>query len=329
MPGETLRSFDISWVDQPSQRYFLADRSNKGLDVWDARTDKFIGTVGGMTGIVMKNGKVDNDNSGPNGVVVTGDEAWVGDGGSKLQVVDLKTMRITDTIVTGGKTRADELDYDPKDQVIILANDADDPPFLTVISAKPGHRIIGKITVPNATDGIEQAAYNPDDGMFYVSIPEVNGIGRTGEVLVIDPNSAQVVRTLPTQWCHANGLVFGPNQNFLIGCTAHGKEGLSAQMQILNARSGGVVATVVGVGGVDEVAYSKRNNQYYAAASNGPSGHTLVVIDGTKNTLTTQVPLIGGSPHSVAASEANGHVFVPVGAPEGGCACVKVFAGPL
>jgi DNA-binding beta-propeller fold protein YncE len=329
VPGETLRSFDISWVDQASQRYFLADRSNKGIDIWDARSGSFIGNVGGMMGIVMKDGKVDNDSSGPNGVVTAGDEAWVGDGGSRIQVVNLKTMKIVDTIATGGKMRADELDYDPKNQVIIIANDADDPPFLTVVSTKPGHQIIGKITVENATDGIEQAAYNPDDGMFYVSIPEVNGVGRTGEVLVIDPASAKVTKTIPTENCHGNGLVFGPNQNYLVGCTAHGAEGLDANMQIMNARTGDAVTTVPGVGGVDEIAYSKRTNQYYGAASNGPAGHTLVVIDAAKNKFVTQVPIQGGSPHSVAVSEANGHVFVPVGAAEGGCACIKVYAGPL
>jgi len=329
VPGESLRSFDISWVDQASQRYFLADRSNKGLDIFDARTNQFVGTVGGMTGIVMKDGKVDNDSSGPNGVVTVGDEAWVGDGGSKVQVVDLRTMRIVDTIQTGGKKRADEMDYDPKDHIILVANDADDPPYLTAISTAPGHRVIGKITVENATDGIEQAAYNPDDGMFYVAIPEINGTARTGEILVIDPPSAKIVKTFPTENCHGNGLIFGPNQNFFVGCTAHGKEGMSANMQVMNARTGDVVARIMGVGGVDEVAYSKRNNQYYGAASNGPAGHALVVIDATKNTLVTQVPIMGGSPHSVAVSEANGHVFVPTGAPEGGCACIKVFAGPL
>jgi len=329
VPGESLRSFDISWVDQASQRYFLADRSNKGLDIWDARTGAFIGNVGGMTGIAMKNGKVDNDHSGPNGVVTAGDEAWVGDGGSKLHIVNLRTMKVTDTIQTGGEARADELDYDAKDGIIIVANDADDPPFLTEVSTKPGHQIIGKITVGNATDGIEQAAYNPDDGMFYVSIPEINGTARTGEVLVIDPPSAKIVKILPTEDCHGNGLIFGPNQNFLIGCTAHGKEGMAANMQVFNAKSGGLVATIPGVGGNDEIAYSKRNNQYYGAASNGPGGHVLVVIDAGKNTLTTIVPIQGGSPHSVAASEATGRVFMPVGAPEGGCACIKVFAGPL
>ena len=35
MPGATLESFDIGWVDQATNRYFLADRSNKSVDIID------------------------------------------------------------------------------------------------------------------------------------------------------------------------------------------------------------------------------------------------------------------------------------------------------
>jgi len=33
IPGNPLRSFDISWVDPRRGKYFLADRSNAGIDV--------------------------------------------------------------------------------------------------------------------------------------------------------------------------------------------------------------------------------------------------------------------------------------------------------
>ena len=33
IPGNPLRSFDISWVDPGRGTYFLADRSNAGIDV--------------------------------------------------------------------------------------------------------------------------------------------------------------------------------------------------------------------------------------------------------------------------------------------------------
>lgn len=329
VPG-LLTSYDISYVDQATQRLYIADRGNKAIDIFDAKEDKYIGRVGGMKGLAMKGGKPDNDHSGPNGVLAYGDEAWVGDGGSLLKNVNLKTMQVVDTINLGGEARADEMEYDPKDQVLIVANDADDPPFVTLVSTKPGHKIIGKITYPDATDGIEQAAYNPADGMFYLSLPEIGGEARNGAIAVIDPNTAKEVRRIATFGCHGNGLVFGPNQNMLLGCTAHGKEGMEAKFVIYNA-SGAVVATAPGAGGADEVAYSKTNNQYYAAASNNPTGHALVVIDAGTNKIVPGgiISITGGAPHSVAVNDANGHIYMPVSAKEGGCGCVIVFGGPL
>src|SRR5947207_5856301 len=64
-PAGPIDEFDIGFVDQRSQRYYLADRSNKSVDIFDAKTDKFIGSVGGFVGVAMKNGKPNNDVSGP------------------------------------------------------------------------------------------------------------------------------------------------------------------------------------------------------------------------------------------------------------------------
>ena len=47
-PAGPIDGFDISFVDQKTQRYYLADRSNKSVDIFDAKTDKFIGSVGGF-----------------------------------------------------------------------------------------------------------------------------------------------------------------------------------------------------------------------------------------------------------------------------------------
>jgi DNA-binding beta-propeller fold protein YncE len=52
----------------------------------------------------------------------------------------------------------------------------------------------------------------------------------------------------------------------------------------------------------------------------------LGVIDAKTNKLVQKIAITGGNPHSVASSEANGHVFVPVGAQNGGCGCIQVYA---
>ena len=56
-------------------------------------------------------------------------QAWAGDDDSTIKVVDLQTQKVVATISTDGNLRADELAYD-RDQVIMIGNDFDAPPFL-------------------------------------------------------------------------------------------------------------------------------------------------------------------------------------------------------
>jgi DNA-binding beta-propeller fold protein YncE len=323
-PAGPIDGFDISFVDQKTQRYYLADRSNKSVDVFDAKTDKFIGSTPGFVGVTMKNGKPDNDTSGPDGVVVVGNQVWAGDGDSTIKVIDLKTMKVVDTINTGGKTRVDEMAYDPKDQVFIGVNNAEDPPFATLVSTKKGHKIIKKIPFEDATDGAEQPAYNPGDGKFYVSIPELKKDAKKGGVAVIDPKTGDV-KMLAVDNCHPNGLAFGPGGNFALGCTADGKE-MPAVITIMNYKTGKVVKNVPEIGAADMVSYNPKAGQYYTGSRNMPGGPVLGVIDAKTNTLVDKIPIKGGNPHSVDVDHSNGHVFVPAGSANGGCGCVMVFA---
>src|SRR5579884_2697003 len=105
-PATGSWSFDISWTDHQGN-YYLADRGTKGLDIFD-KNNQFVKTIGGFTGAVLKNGKVDNDHSGPNGVLVieSRHEAWMGDGDSTIKVVDLNAGRVVASIPNGGKARA-------------------------------------------------------------------------------------------------------------------------------------------------------------------------------------------------------------------------------
>ena len=73
IPGEKLTAFDIGFVDQHTQRYYLADRSNKAIDIFDARTNTYIGRAPGFVGAIPKadGSCCNNAKSGPDGV--TGD----------------------------------------------------------------------------------------------------------------------------------------------------------------------------------------------------------------------------------------------------------------
>ena len=323
IPGEPLNSFDISYIDQATGMYYLADRSNKGIDIIDTKKGAWVGRVTGMVGFSGK-----NDSSGPNGVITAGNQAWVGDGDSTIKVIDLKSMKVVDTIKTGGKNRADEIGYDPKDGVIAIANADDEPPFLTLVSTKPGHKIIGKLEMPNFTDGMEQTVYNPADGMFYTDIPEMDKDKTKGGLLVTNPKTAKQVKIIPVDSCVPHGLAFGPNGIAFLGCNAGNERlGLPAKQVVVDTKSGKTVAEIADVGGSDESAANNKLGQYYSALNGQPGGPILSVIDAKTHALLQKIPT-GPGAHSVATSEANGRVYVPVAAEQGGatgCGCIVVF----
>src|SRR5258708_33006503 len=81
--------FDISWVDNSTQRYYLADRTNDAIDLVDAATDTFLGFIGKGQYSGSKpcpaNHKDLRHCSGPNGVVTDGlGHVWAGDGAGNI-----------------------------------------------------------------------------------------------------------------------------------------------------------------------------------------------------------------------------------------------------
>ena len=133
VPGLPLAVFDIGFVNEDGI-YALADRSNGGLDLFSAATNKYVGRAGGFTGFNKATGfKV----AGPNGVVAVGPhEFWATDGNSSVKVVDIRSKKVVASIPTQGKYRTDELTYDPRDHLIAAVNNADSPPFVTFISTR-------------------------------------------------------------------------------------------------------------------------------------------------------------------------------------------------
>ena len=173
------------------------------------------------------------------------------------------------------------------DQVVLIANPDDDPPFVTLISTTT-RTIRGKLAFPDATDGIEQPVWDPVTRRFYQAVPETKA-NPGGEVAVIDPKMMTVTATLPVILCHPHGLAVGPNDELLLGCSA----GKDARSIILNRRTGAVVATLTEVGGSDQVWYNPGDQRYYLAARENPSGPVVGVIDEAEGSAAgpTSVPL--------------------------------------
>ena len=185
IPGNALRSFDISWDNPTRQEYYLADRSNNGIDIIDTNLLTFKRTIGGFVGIkLLPSGAVDNNHSGPDGVTSHGRWLYGGDGDSTLKVIDLDaaTNPIKQSISTGGTTRVDEMALTTDGKLLLAANNAEDPPFATLFAANGDNAvsnvsIILRISVDptiipvGAGLSLEQPAWDPTTARFYTSIP--------------------------------------------------------------------------------------------------------------------------------------------------------------
>jgi hypothetical protein len=340
-PG--LAAFDISWVDRNVGFYFLADRSNASVDLINTSTKFFgrylAGNFVGFTG--------NNLTSGPNGLLTLVNktngnktEIWAGDGPkvqpgcptqapwsgkcSATKVLDFATGNLTHTIITNGLMRADELCFDPGDHLILIANDADAIPFVSLISTDD-YTVKGVLALPQATNGIEQCQWDGTLKLFLLNLPEVNGPGddtKPGAVLVINTN-LQVLGQYNVDITHCagpQGMAIGPDSQLLLGCNAPSPSGIQSSV-IINKFNGQEIAIAWGLGGADQVWFNPGDNHYAitgasCTAKGCLSGTTrqLAFVDAVSLTVDQVLvipPVTGVSPHSVAVDPVSNQVYFP------------------
>jgi len=359
--GGAFTGYDIAYFDGTTQLMYLADRSNASVDIFSAQTNSFVGRVGSFVGIQpqpVNPATVNNDISGPDGVVVANfggaKQLWAGDGPSLLKGFDLTvpgSPPLGGTPINTGAvpaTRVDEMAFDPRDHLLLVANNAADPPFATLVDTQT-RAIVTKITfnganadghnAPNATNGIEQAVWDPSHGgRFFISIPQLNG-GGPGGVAMIDPLTGNVTKlydfaTLSggaVTACSPAGLALGTGGKLMVGC------GVASQSILLdpNANGGnGSIKTFPQVSGEDMVWFDPTTNRYFLAARLNPGGPVLGIIDGLTETFLQNVRTTPGD-HSVAVDPVSGEVFVPFGGSFGAAVnnicplgCIGVFGVP-
>ncbi|HEX2711253.1 MAG TPA: hypothetical protein VHM88_03385 [Candidatus Acidoferrales bacterium] len=171
--GTAFTVFDLGLVDSANHRYYVTDRSQAAVLVYDTLTDTptaigpavpAVGQLGfGFTGaICCAQNRAANFNplTGPNAAIITpgGSSkfglAWVSDGDSTVKVFDAATGGQVSTVVTGvsadfssataidsciragigcGDFRADEASFDPKDNILLVSNGDPGVPFITLI----------------------------------------------------------------------------------------------------------------------------------------------------------------------------------------------------
>jgi len=351
IPGNPLQTFDISWVNPHRAEYYLADRSNSGVDIIDTKNLVFKNRIGGFVGIKLNKAgtAVDNNHSGPDGVVSRGKCLYAGDGDSTLKVIDLEKGKIVATRSTGGTTRLDEMALTRDGDFLLAANNAEDPPYATLFKIFDDEDCDSidtgtKITVdPKVIPGgfglsIEQPVWDPKTERFYTSVPiiadnpagcnygQIAGpITCSGGLLVTDPHDPDATEGLfdPVEntgviklnACGPNGATVGPHDNLLLGCTPGNLPGSTTTL-VINATTHNY-AQVGGITGSDEVWFNRGDGRYYTGSNNAikPAGSplnrgsVLGVIDGTSVLIET-IPQSSGS-HSVAADSKRNLIFVP------------------
>jgi DNA-binding beta-propeller fold protein YncE len=311
LPGKPLVKFDIGWVDPEGRRYYLADRSNARIAVLDVDTLEYVSGLaeGRFTGVPAQGGAT----AGPNGVLVIRElgQAWAGDGDSTVKIADVETGQLLDAVDTGGRNRVDELAYDPEDGIVLAANDQEEVPFATLISTGPAHHVTARLEFPRATNGLHQPVWDPGTRLFYLPVTEVDGNKATGDIAAIDA-TGQLVASHPVSECQPAGLTVEPGGELCVGCSKNAiAAGFRARTLIMDLETGEVTATIMEVGGSDEVWYNAGDGRYYLAASGMHDGPVLGVLDAGSRTWLQSIPTSTDA-HSVAADPRTNRVFVPV-----------------
>jgi hypothetical protein len=333
-----LRSFDISFIDRVTGKYYLGDRANNQVDVLSplgsttpTNTPVGHGLFTGATG--------NNNTSGPDGVLVANNhtEIWAGNGDSHVLIFKTDGTFLT-SINTGGNLRADELCEDPVHHLVMVANNAEpdgsgSKPFVTLIStgtagSASGKAVVRRITFdgndPNAkfihaTNGAEQCQWSPITGVFYLNLPEVNGPGDNsapGATVTIDPVKMVVTQsfTIPHSLCAGpQGMAVGLNRQLALGCVGTVPLGLGGgglDTVVINSTDGHVLYDYPGQTGNDMVWFNTDDNHFYFAAGNAGKNQ-LGITDSSSGQLDQNVHTAAGS-HSVAASGNPATIYLPV-----------------
>jgi hypothetical protein len=346
VPGNAIVSADIAWVDPGTEAYYLADRSNKGVDIINVETGLFA-RVDGMVGVVgAADGTTANNGSGPNGVVVTpGRRLWAGDGNDTLVVADvdpdspsyLKILKGINLSITDPSSlsfcdngaanghwcgRADEIGYDPRHHVILIAtpgprspvgSHALVEPYANLVSADPPYSVLKTFSFSNA-GGLEQPLWDPGLNRFWLTVPGT--ATQNPRIVRIDSTKLSIDTTITLDCAglggtgtSITGISLAPFQHLLVSACGYPVD--------VNAISGNAKIITKQVGGGDEVWYNPGDGRFYVTGRDATNTQQLGVIDAQNDTLLQLIPVSAGpippaltSGRNPAAFSESNRVFV-------------------
>jgi hypothetical protein len=357
--------FDLGLV--VGNRYYVTDRNNGAVDVFDTANSAQVGQIKGtganaFAGLALTStGAADNARSGPDGLNAVGNLLYAGDVNS-VKVIDPAAGQVVKTITVGtsGK-RADEGCVDAVHGMYMISTPEADTPFATFINTAT-QSVVAQVNFTDSSGapsaGLEQCRYDAASDTFYV-----NNDGTTanphGELVALSGASIRAIapgatvnytdlagtRKYSEGNCDPTGLALGPGNDIAVNCR-EGTTGAPLLIQIMDRSNGNILASL-NAGGGDQLEYDAATNRYYSAASRwtasgnastggacstaSPCTPVLQIVDASSRSIFLRLPT-GNNAHSVAVDAATSKAFVPVssGPSPAGCAtCGTEPAGLL
>ncbi len=284
--GKTLKA-DIMDIDQQAHRLYLADTTLTGVDVFDITTKQAVYVTTIPTG------------SAPSGVSVAKNvnRLYAGLENSSIAIIDInpasaKFNSVITTIATGGRTRCDEMDYDPVDKKAYVANGDN---IVTVVDGTTDKMIT---QIKDLGLGLQQFRYNSKDGFMYLASSAQNMI------LQFDPKTDVLVKKMDiVDDSNPTGLAINPKTN--VGLL--GVHSTPQHLTFWDFSSQKVKSTSDVAGSPDMVTYDPVADLFFAAclADQGP---VMAIFNGSDEKFITLVPTTPGA-NKVAYDQTNKMVY--------------------
>ena len=319
-------------------KFYLTDRNNKGVDVYDTATLLFIGTAQGIGALAFTgqafnpDGSANNDQTGPNSLqkIPGTNKLYVTDVNS-VKVVDTNSLQVVKVIPIPGPTgltgnRTDGSCLDAEHHIFMGMNSTDS--FITFINTDTD-TIIARYDYDQAINpqGLEVCAYVPSLQKFFVN-NDGNDINLNGQLDSFSLASVQAAKPvldtpIPLADCNPNGLAVGPNNEAVIACDTSG-QGVAGEgkplITMIADLANRKVAYTIPFGGSDLASYDPVTKRYFLGSRNWQAGGKVVmslpknpslgIIDAVTHKALTPVPA-GKGAHTAVVDSSKAYVFVP------------------
>jgi hypothetical protein len=330
--GTAFTVFDLGLVDSANHRYYVTDRSQDAVLVYDTLTDMPTGPAsGGQIGSGMFTGAICcaqnraanfNPLTGPNGTIITAGGttkfglAWVSDGDSTMKVFDAATGAMVSKVVTGvsadfssstaiesciragincGDFRADETSFDPVDKILLVTNGDPGVPFATLIDT----------TNPACLNNSCVKAQTFFDGLSGSVCPAGTGVLGAGQPSVPCAHA-------PGGQGGLGGSAFNPNTGkFLVANTQNTSNPADSEITEIDPKTGrvtnsfqlaglGCQPSFIVVGPPPNVLVACEN---FTGSINFPPSE--IIINGTTGKIITIIDKVGGVDQAAFSSGDN------------------------